>query len=377
MKKTFCFKLYNSKKNKHLHKKIDLGCQIYNYAIALHKRYYRLYKKHLNKYKLQKHLTKAKKRKPYLKNLGSQTIQDITDRIDRSYKLFFRNIKNKIKTAPPNFKKRKRYKSITLKQAGFKLIADNKIIIDKKVYKFFASRKIEGVVKTLTIKRDALSDIYLFFSVEIEDEKKNKIVTGKKAGFDFGLKTFLTSSEDEDIKSFLFFNKTLKKIRKLNRNFSRKKKNSSNRSKAKVSLFRAHKKIFNQRKDYHFKLAKDLSEKYDLLCFENLNVKALQKRYGRKISDLSFSNFLKILEFYGQKNGSKIIYIDRFYPSSKTCFHCDKVKEDLTLKERIWDCPHCNKIIMRDKNAAKNIKRQGLVLWNRENKTRINRAIPA
>jgi len=91
MKKTLCFKLYKSKKNKCLHKKIDLGSQIYNYSIALHKRFYRLYKKYLNKYKLQKHLTKTKKRKLHFKNLESQAIQDITDRIDRSYKLFFRN----------------------------------------------------------------------------------------------------------------------------------------------------------------------------------------------------------------------------------------------------------------------------------------------
>ena len=104
MKKTLCFKLYKSKKNKYLHKKIDLGSQIYNYSIALHKRFYRLYKKYLNKYKLQKHLTKTKKRKLHFKNLESQAIQDITDRIDRSYKLFFRNAKHKIRTAPPNFK---------------------------------------------------------------------------------------------------------------------------------------------------------------------------------------------------------------------------------------------------------------------------------
>ena len=378
MKKTLCFKLYKSKKNKYLHKKIDLGSQIYNYSIALHKRFYRLYKKYLNKYKLQKHLTKTKKRKLHFKNLESQAIQDITDRIDRSYKLFFRNAKHKIRTAPPNFKKKKRYKSITLKQAGFKLIGDNKILIDKKTYKFFASRKIEGIIKTLTIKRDALNDIYLFFCVDVEEKKETRAMTGKKAGFDFGLKTFLTSSEDEkDINSPLFFKKELKKIKKLNKSLSKKKIASSNRRKALMNLFRAHKKISNQRKDFHFKLAKNLSEKYELLIFENLNIKALQKRYGRKILDLSFSNFLKILKSYEDKNGSKIIYIDRFYPSSKICYHCKKINENLNLKDRIWICPHCKRKILRDKNAAKNIKRQGIVLWYRERKTLKIRAIPA
>jgi putative transposase len=149
------------------------------------------------------------------------------------------------------------------------------------------------------------------------------------------------------------------------------------RRKALMNLFRAHKKISNQRKDFHFKLAKNLSEKYDLLIFENLNIKALQKCYGRKILDLSFSNFLKILKSYEDKNGSKIIYIDRFYPSSKICYHCKKINENLNLKDRIWICPHCKRKILRDKNAAKNIKRQGIVLWYRERKTLKIRAIPA
>ncbi|NGX56425.1 MAG: hypothetical protein K1060chlam5_00665 [Candidatus Anoxychlamydiales bacterium] len=378
MRKTFCFKLYTSKKNKFLHNKIDIGSQIYNYCISLHKRYYRLYKKHLNKYQLQKHLTKAKKRYPDFKNFQSQALQDITDRIDRAYLLFFKNLKNKVKTSPPNFKKKKRYKSFTLKQAGYKLIAKNKILIDQKIYNFFASQEIDGVIKTLTIKRDPIGDLYIFFSVDVIEELENKTMSCKTAGFDFGLKTFLTSSEDEeDIKSPLFFKKTLKKIKKLNQSFSRKKRGSSNRKKALMNLFRVHKKIFNQRKDFHFKLAKDLSEKYVHLFFENLDIKALQKLYGRKISDLSFSNFLKILEYYQEKKGSKIIYIDRFYPSSKTCYHCNNINADLTLKDRTWICPHCKKTIMRDKNAARNIKRQGIVLWNRENKTRNSRAIPA
>ena len=203
-------------------------------------------------------------------------------------------------------------------------------------------------------------------------------MTGKKAGFDFGLKTFLTSSEDEkDINSPLFFKKELKKIKKLNKSLSKKKIASSNRRKALMNLFRVHKKISNQRKDFHFKLAKNLSEKYELLIFENLNIKALQKRYGRKILDLSFSNFLKILKNYEDKNGPKIIYIGRFYPSSKICYHCKKINENLNLKDRIWICPHCKRKILRDKNAAKNIKRQGIVLWYRERKTLKIRAIPA
>ena len=98
--KTYCFKLYKAKRNRKLHKVINIAGIIYNHCIALHKRYYRLFKKSLNIYKLQKHLTKLKKigKFSYFKEVGSQAIQDITQRIDRAYKLFFRNLKQYVFT---------------------------------------------------------------------------------------------------------------------------------------------------------------------------------------------------------------------------------------------------------------------------------------
>ena len=213
--KTYCFKLYNSKRDKYLHLKISLACEIYNHCIALHKCYYRLYKKSLNVYVLQKHLTKLKKQEKYShwNELGSQAIQDITERIDRAYKLFFRNHKTGIKSAPPSFKKRRNYKSFTLKQAGYKLLENNRIRIGKKVYRYFKSREIEGNIKTLTIKRDTLGDIYLYFVVDIVDNPVG-FRTGEIVGFDFGLKTFLTASNGEDIKSPMFFVQIKKEIKR-------------------------------------------------------------------------------------------------------------------------------------------------------------------
>ena len=171
--KTYCFKLYKAKRNRKLHKVINIAGIIYNHCIALHKRYYRLLKKSLNIYKLQKHLTKLKKigKFSYFKEVGSQAIQDITQRIDRACKLFFRNLKHQIRTAPPSFKKIRKYKSFTLKQAGWKLLKDNAIEINKQKYKYFKSRDIEGIVKTITIKRDTLGDIYLYFVCETNENK--------------------------------------------------------------------------------------------------------------------------------------------------------------------------------------------------------------
>ena len=122
MRVTYKYKLYHSKKNKHLHHTINLTGRAYNHAVALHKRYYRLTGKHLNQYALMKHFTKLKKRPKYawLNDIPSQALQDVAQRIERGYQLFFHNLKAGIRSAPPSFKKIRKFKSYTLKQAGWK-----------------------------------------------------------------------------------------------------------------------------------------------------------------------------------------------------------------------------------------------------------------
>jgi putative transposase len=368
--KTYCFKLYNSKKNKRLHELIDIAGQIYNHLIAVHKRYYRLYGKHLNVNKLMKHITKLKKQEKFAfwNKLGSQSIQDIAQRIERSYKLFFENKKRSIKTSPPSFKKIIKYKSFTLKQAGYKFLEGNKIVIIGNTYKYSKSRNIEGKIKTLTIKRDSLGNIYIYIVCETNTNKT--IVeprSGKNVGLDFGLKKFLTASDGKIIESPLFFKQNIKEIRKLHRSLSRKKKGSNNYKRALISLTKAYKKTANCRKDYHFKLAKKLAEGYALICIEDLDIKAMQKAWGRKISDLGHSQFVNILKYQCAKTGSKVIEIPRFYPSSKTCSNCGYILNELPLNVRSWICPTCGEVHNRDINAAKNILRVGAsTLWGEE-----------
>ena len=166
--KTFCFKLYNSDQNTTLMRQINAAGRIYNHCIALHKRYYKLYGKYLDKFRLQKHLVKLKKHDcfAYIREIGSQTVQDITERIDRAYELFWSSLKRKVKTSPPKFRKVRRYKSFTLKQAGWKLDEScGRIRLGKKWYGCFQSRRIEGKVKTVTVKRDAVGDILCIFGL--------------------------------------------------------------------------------------------------------------------------------------------------------------------------------------------------------------------
>ena len=358
--KTFCFKIYNSKKNKYLHNQVSLAGEIYNHCIALHKRYYRMYKKSLNTYSLQKHLTKLKKLDKYShwNQLGSQAIQDIADRIDKAYKLFFRNQKHGIKSGTPNFKKRRNYKSFTLKQAGYKLLNDNRIKIGNKIFKYFKSQDIQGDIKTLTVKRDKLGDIYIHIVTDFV-ETRTAPRTGEIVGFDFGLKTFLTASNDNDIESPLFFHKNNVAIRKASRKLSKKQRLSNNRRKARKNLERLHKRIANQRNDFHWKLANELTDKYDFMFFETLNIKAMQMLWGKKICDLGFYSFMLKLKYLASVKGKTVFCIGRFEPSSKTCSVCGYVYKDLELKERKWRCPECETLHDRDRNASYNILRVG------------------
>lgn len=361
IKTAYVFKLYQSRKNKYLHQQIDIAGIVYNHCIALKKKYYKLFGKSLNKYQLQKHLTKQKKKpkNTFWKLLGSQAIQDITDRIERGYLLFFRNVKLKMCSKPPSFKKVKKYKSFTLKQAGYKFLDNNKIKIGKRTYKYFKSRSIEGSIKNLTIKRDTIGDIYLVVIVEKEKEMKNPIMTGKIAGMDFGLKTFLTLSNNTKEISPLFFKKHINEIIKSSKKLSRKKDQSVGRKKAKINLAKIHKKLKNLRRNYFFLLSHKLLNQFDYLFLEDLNIKGMQKLWGRKTSDVSYNQFIKILEHIAKKKGKVIYKIDRYYPSSKTCNNCSYIHKALSLKERNWTCPKCLESLDRDYNAAKNILREG------------------
>ena len=355
--KTYVYKLYRSKKNKELHKKINIAGIIYNHCIALHKRYYRLFGKSLNLYNLQKHITKLKKmtRHEFWKEVGSQAIQDITERIDKAYKLFYSNLKRKIRTAPPKFKRVAKYHSFSLKQAGYKYDGGNAITIQGRKYKFSLSRELDGKIKRITIKRDRLGDIYICFICDVEE---NEVLarTGKSVGFDFGFKKFLTSSDGNDVISPLFFKQNANALKTANRKLSHKRKGSNNFKRAKLALVRLHKRIANQRSDFHWQVANKLCSEYATICLEDLNLKGMQRLYGRKIGDLGFGSFLLKLEYVASKTGTEIIKVDRFYPSSQLCSICGHQNHELKdLSIREWTCHNCGAMHDRDRNAAINI----------------------
>ena len=354
--------MYNSKRNKHLVNQIDIAGIIWNHMIALQRRYYRLTGKYIWEFRMSHHLLKLRKtqRFSYWKKVGSQAVQQLAERHHRAYQRFFnyKAGKTQLKCGRPGFKKVKKYKSFTLKQSGWKLLGDNKIKIQGHNYKFCLSRPVEGDIKTVTIKRDNVGRLWVYFSV-IQDVTDPVVVsTGKIGGFDFGLKQYLTDSNGNVYSSPQLFKSEMHNIAKLNRSLSKKKIGSNNCEKARKRLSMAHIKIANKRKDFHWKLAYTLAEEFDYLFFEDLNIAGMKKLWGRKVSDLSFSSFLDIQKQVCQKTGKTFVKIGRWKPTTKPCSRCGVIHE-LSLSDRTFRCTDCGFVIDRDYNAAINICVEG------------------
>lgn len=353
---TYRFSLYKSKNDNYLEAYNSIACEIWNHCIALERRYYHLTGKHISGNRLKTHIAKLKKLPKYAhwKKLNSQAIQNVAERIDRSYKAFFDHVKQKKsgRKSPPHFRKRENYKSFTLKQTGY-AINGNTIYIMGRRYKFFKSRDIEGNIKTVTVKKMPTGDWNLFITTDHE-ARRSYARTGEAVGIDFGFKDFLVLSDGTKIQSPEYLKQSLSELRRLSRNFSLKTEGSRNYEKAKRQLTRLHEHIAAQRRDYFFKLANELCRKYDIIGVEDLNLKGMQTLWGRKESDLAYGEFVQILEYVAASAGKKVVKIDRWAPSTKTCSECG-CHVELSLKDRSWVCPHCGAIHDRDINAAINI----------------------
>ena len=359
--KTYKFKMYSNHGNGELHETIDGHADVWNHCVALQRRYYAIYGKYISKFRLINHISKLKRlpRFSHWNQLPSQSIQDVATRLDKGYRAMFEARARGKKWGRPRFKPRGKYKSFTLLQAGWELLPDNRIRIGKRIYSYFKSRDVFGNPKRCTIKRDAVGDIYICILTDYEDGDLNRVMTGKIAGFDFGLKRYLTGHNGHDIDSPEFFKRSLNDVKRANRAHSRTKKKSKNRERARLDLARKHRKIERQREDFHWKLAHQLTDEYDEIRLEDLNLQGMKALWGRKVSDLGFADFVKKLVYIAKRKGVKIKFIDKWYPSSKTCSVCGAVNETLNLRDRTWQCNDCGTAHDRDRNAAINIFRVG------------------
>ena len=346
------YKLYRTKQTKHLDKMLREACFVWNHALALQKRYYRLYKKYISKVRMQSHFAKRISR--HL--LHSQSTQEILERLDNSYQRFFEH--NALR--PPKFKKAKQFSSFLFKQGGFSLNG-NRVRINKisKTYKFSYSREYRGKVKTVKFKRSPLGEYYLIIMTDAVAERYGKSLKGASVGIDFGLKTYMTMSDGSTVVNPRYLKKDLPQIRKKQRRLSKSKTNSNHREQRRKDLDRQYESITSCRNDWQWKLAHSLCQQYDRIFIEDLRLSGMTKLWGRKMSDLAHAEFVSKLEYVAVKYGVIVHKIDRFYPSSKTCT-CGYVNKGLTLNDRVWTCPNCGQTHDRDLLAANNILRQGI-----------------
>jgi len=355
-RRAFMFQLYQSKRLRHLHAKIDVAAEVHNHLIAVQKRYYRRFHGYLGYYRLKRHLTKLKRwhRFAHWRALDAQAMQHIVWRIDQGYQKFFR----KENQRPPTFRKRAKYHSITLSQTGWRYEGGNHLWLFGRLYRFHHSRDLGGTIKTLTIKRLPTGRLVVIFSCLCEEEPIVRVKTGQTAGFDFGLHTYLTGSDGTEIHAPQPLRASLRALRKANRAFSRTKPGSGHRRLAHKRLAQAHADIAHQRQDWHWKLAHDLCARYDVIYLEDLELRGMAAMWGRKISDLGFGSFLPILHQVAPRHGSHVHHIDRWFPSTRLCHVCGNLNAFITLRDRVWTCA-CGTVHHRDRNAAINIHQEG------------------
>ena len=351
---TYEYKLYRNRRTESLDRMLREASYVWNRALALQRRYYRVFGKYVPCSRMKSHFVKRSRRVL----LHSQTVQEVLERLDESYKRFFLHLNRR----PPKFRRAADFRSIVFKQGGYKLFG-NEFVINSigKRFRFSLSRPYEGTVKQVRIKRSPLGEYYLYVVTDaVSEPYRRKTLEGASVGMDFGLKTYLTLSDGNRVENPVFLKRGLGGLRRASRRLSRTQKTSHNHDRRRKELDRIHEKVRNRRDDWQWKTVHALCREYSEFFIEDLDMRGMQKLWGRKVNDLAFGEFISKLEHVASKYGATVNRVDRFYPSSKTCTACGYVNSELTLRDRMWRCPVCGTDLDRDLNASRNIYRRGI-----------------
>lgn len=217
-------------------------------------------------------------------------------------------------------------------------------------------------IRSATLSKTKSGKYFLSILVELPQEEIVKFgLTNKRVGVDVGVKDFVITSDGEVFENRHFFKKQESKLVRLQRQLSKKQKGSNNRYKQRVRIAKIFEKLTNQKNAYIHSVVNELLTYYDTVFMEDLNIQGMLKNHklAKAISEVGFYKFRQILEDKAKNNNKKVVFVDRFYPSSKTCSCCGYKTQELKLSDRFWTCPECGEHHDRDINAAVNILHEG------------------
>ena len=223
-------------------------------------------------------------------------------------------------------------------------------------------QKYNKNIRSATLSKSKSGNYFLSILVEMEDtELKRFEHTDKQVGIDLGVKDFVITSDGEVFENKHFLKNEEKKMKKLQRQLSKKKVGSNNRKKAQIRIAKLFERMTNKKDAYIHYVVNELLSSFDTIFMEDLNVQGMLRNHhlAKAIQEVGFFNFKQVLVNKALVNDKQVVFIDRFYPSSKTCSVCGYKKEDLTLNDREWTCPNCGTKHNRDINAAVNILLEG------------------
>lgn len=329
---------------------------------------------HDHRYKTEK---EYKEEFEFLKEVDAKALQSEWRHLKSAYTDFFRNLKKGIKSGFPKYKSKKSRQSYTTYN-----INDNcKIDFKKRKLKlpkikgwinYKDNRKFDEEIKHITVSKTRSGKYYASILIEIESDiqSKQEIQEAKIIGFDMSATNFLITKRFK-FTNPRFYRAEQNKLRKLHKEVSRRKNGSNNRNRSKNKLARIYEKINNRKKDWTHKITHILSEHFDCVILEDLNIKGMQQfnsGLSKSVSlDFSWHQFVTILKYKMEQKGKHLILVDRFFPSSKLCSNCGYKKDDLKLDDKEWTCPQCQAHHHRDINASENIEKEGKKILREKN----------